>query len=116
MGDLSKNFSRVEFVCRCGDCDMIAIDAELINVIQDVRDEFGPLHITSGNRCVAHNKKVGGAKNSRHTKSLAVDFNGDIELKEVYTYLDGKYPNKYGIGLYNNWIHLDVDPSGRRRW
>jgi len=117
MGDLNEYFSRIEFKCKCGNCDMVAVDYELLTVLTDVREYFNkPIHITSGNRCKDHNRKVGGAKNSRHTMSLAVDFNGDLDLKEVYEYLDNKYPDKYGIGLYNNWIHLDVDPIGRRRW
>lgn len=117
MGDLSKNFSRIEFKCKCGACDMKAVDAELITVLQDVRDEFGVLHITSGNRCKAHNKRIGGAKKSRHTMSLAVDFMAiDASPKEVGKYLNKKYPDKYGVGIYSRWVHLDVDDVGIRRW
>jgi peptidoglycan hydrolase-like protein with peptidoglycan-binding domain len=33
-----------------------------------------PLKVTSGYRCTAHNKSVGGASNSRHLYGIAADF------------------------------------------
>ena len=40
MGDLSENFSRHEFACKCG-CGNDTVDAELIRVLQSVRARFG---------------------------------------------------------------------------
>ncbi len=32
MGDISPNFNRSEFHCKCGNCKPIAVDVELVNV------------------------------------------------------------------------------------
>ncbi len=71
---LSKHFSRKEFKCKCGKCDYDTIDAELLVILEDVREHFGkPVIINSGNRCPTHNKNVGGATNSYHVRGRAAD-------------------------------------------
>jgi len=123
MGDLTKNISRWEMRCQCG-CDFVAADIELIPVLQDVCDHFEgeknlpkvTLTITSGNRCVIHNKKVGGSEQSKHIKGIAADFRiEEVHANKVADYLEKKYPNKYGIGRYNGRTHLDVRPV-KARW
>ena len=65
MGDLSRNFSRSEFACRC--CGKANIDPLLVDALQELRDLAGaPVRVTSGYRCPDHNRAVGGAKQSRH--------------------------------------------------
>jgi len=44
------------------------------NVIQPVRDKFGPTRLSSGYRCAQLNTAVGGSKKSQHCKGEAVDF------------------------------------------
>ena len=117
MGDLSKNFSRSEFECRCG-CGMRVIDAELVKVLEEVREAFGGkrITITSGNRCYAHNLKIGGAENSKHTQSIAADFKVEgVNPPGVYEWIDARYPDSFGLGKYNGWTHLDVR-KGKGRW
>ena len=117
MGDLSKNFSRSEFKCKCSRCEDAVVDVELLNVLQELRDEFeAPIKITSGNRCPLYNKSIGGAENSKHISGIAVD----VQIKgylaeEVYKYLDERYASKYGIGRYANWVHIDIRPN-KARW
>ena len=61
MGDLSKNFSRSEYICRCG-CGFDAVDVELIKVMQELRDHYqSPITITGGNRCCFYNNITLGA-------------------------------------------------------
>lgn len=73
MGDVSKNFSRREFACKCG-CGFDAVDVDLLSGLQALRDLSGrSITITSGDRCEAHNKKVGGASQSLHKKGKAAD-------------------------------------------
>lgn len=122
MGDISEHFDRSEFECK-DNCGFVAVDIELISVLEDLRSYFGgPITITSGCRCQKHNTEIpGAAPNSMHTKGIAVDFKTknsakrQVHSRYIYDYLDRKYPNKYGIGLYNNRIHLDVR-SDRARW
>lgn len=73
MGDLTKNFSRQEFACRCG-CGYDDISLELVEGLQQLRDLCDrTITVTSGCRCPAHNKRVGGVKNSQHLKGKAAD-------------------------------------------
>ena len=111
---LSPNFFRYEFSCRCGKCSQDTVDAELINVLQAVRDQFGPVTITSGNRCPAHNKAVGGAPNSQHLYSRAADVVvADTEPKIVAEFVDTLMPNHGGIKWYSGWTHIDTRTT---RW
>jgi len=53
---------------------LIDIKADLVNRLDAVRAEFGrPIKIISGYRDPAHNRRVGGAKNSQHMHGIAVD-------------------------------------------
>lgn len=130
MGDLTTNFSRWEFECQCGtDCGYIAVDFELVNVLQDLVEHFKTkygqrvsVEITGPNRCPPHNKAENGAPGSKHQFCIAADFkvklvdtNHKINPREVYDYLDIKYTGKFGIGLYHNRVHLDIRPE-RARW
>ena len=67
-----KHFTPEEFACPCcGKCEM---EQEFVKKLDELRDWIGePLNITSGFRCVKHNKKVGGSENSAHLKGLAAD-------------------------------------------
>lgn len=116
MGNLSKDFSRYEFACNCG-CGFDTVDVELIPVVQDLRDHFNkPISITSGCRCVKYNKRVGGAKHSKHMISRAADIQVHAtKPKEVADYLEKKYPGKFGIGRYRTFTHVDTR-AGMARW
>lgn len=114
---VSENFTRAEFKCNCGRCDYDTIDCELIDVVQDVRTHFDrPVTITSGNRCPAYNKSVGGSTGSYHIRGRAADIViAGISSAEVFAYLDSKYPNKYGLGKYDAFTHVDTR-TGKGRW
>ena len=115
MGDLSKNFNRIEFSCRCG-CGMDTVDAELVAVVQDVRDHFEATTINSGCRCEEHNRNEGGGDNSFHLLSKAADIVVEgVGPYRVAFYLENKYPDRYGIGRYKTFTHVDVR-SGKARW
>jgi hypothetical protein len=44
------------------------------NVLQPVRNQFGPTIITSGFRCLELNRAIGSSDSSQHTKGQAADF------------------------------------------
>lgn len=116
MGNLTRNFDREEYACSCG-CEPIAVDYELALVVQDVREFIdAPLRITSAYRCSKYNKKVGGAKNSKHLLGIAADIQSDhVKPHVIQSYLKNKYPDKYGIGEYETFTHIDVRPN-KARW
>ena len=111
-----KYFKREEFACKCG-CGQDTVDYELIEVLDRLREWAGaPVTVTSGNRCPEHNKKIGGASTSQHTRGRAADI--VVKGKEpfqVYRRLEEWYPYQYGIGHYDGWVHI-VTRVGRARW
>lgn len=113
---LNKYFKRREFACKCG-CGTSTVDAELLQVITDVREHFGvPVVINSGHRCFKHNANVGGAANSQHLTGKAADIRvTGVAPSAVASYLETKYPTKFGIGRYNSFTHIDVR-DGKARW
>lgn len=95
---------------------MDTVDFDLVKVVQDACDYFRTsVTINSGNRCIAHNKAIGGHPNSYHTKSMAAD----IVLKAVTpelvaSYFKRTYLGKYGIGTYDTFTHIDVQTKCKR--
>ena len=114
---LSRHFSRHEFACKCG-CGADTVDAELIQILEDVRLHFKrPITITSGVRCAEHNKRVGGSKNSLHLIGRAADFKVQgVSSKDVYDVLSQYLKYRGGLGLYSSWVHVDSRSNGPARW
>jgi len=118
-GYLSPHFRESEFDCNHCNKHGETISDELIRVLEDVRARFGPTVINSGVRCRQHNANVGGATNSRHLEGNADAADivcPDASVKIVREYLLNKYPNKYGIGKYDSFVHIDTRPGGPARW
>lgn len=106
---LTRNFKSTEFDCKGkGCCSKTPIDIELMGYVQVIRNRFKkPVTINSGYRCQKHNKKVGGAKNSRHTQGMAAD----IVVKGVKPVEVAKFAETIGvlgIGLYDSFVHIDT--------
>jgi len=75
-----------------------------------------PITITSACRCETHNRNVGGSEKSKHKLGIAADIQvKDTPPNEVYSYIDGCYPDTLGLGSYNNFTHVDVRHD-RARW
>lgn len=114
---LSANFKVAEFACKGTDCcKTVKIDSALVAYLQKIRDHFGaPVTINSGYRCSKHNKAVGGATGSLHTKGMAAD----IAVKGVKPCEVAKYAESIGvlgIGLYETdkdgyFVHIDTRTS-----
>ena len=106
---LSHNFKVNEFACLDGS-EVILICPELVEVLQDVRNHFkAPVTINSGYRSEPYNKKVGGATKSQHIYGKAADIVvKDVKPAAVASYLENKYPGKYGIGRYDKFTHIDT--------
>lgn len=104
-----KNFDKKELMCKCG-CDRFNYDDNFLVRLQAFRLKHNSgLIVTSGGRCVQHNKNVGGVPTSLHeceTKpASACDVTGDCERI---------YQEACAIGLFNeviwyqksNFVHL----------
>ena len=68
-----KYFKDSEFTCKCG-CGLNLQKNGIKQIADEIREHFGrPTIITSGTRCVKHNKAVGGVAGSYHTTGNAID-------------------------------------------
>ena len=114
MGNLSEHFSRAEFACKDG-CGFVTVDAELLELLEHIREEFGPVTITSGCRCEIHNTIVGASINSQHLRGRAADFKTEANPRDVYHWLSTNFPNTLGLGRYDTFTHVDTR-NGRARW
>ena len=75
------NFKLEEFKCGCGRryCSgyPAVLSANLLKNLQNLRDEIGPMTISSGLRCQEYNDSLPGSiSNSQHLLGLAADFYG----------------------------------------
>ena len=119
MGDLSKNFSKLEFQCPCS-CGANKISSVLIEKLQKVRNIIGrPIIITSGVRCEFYNTSIKASMNSSHIPDdYGIGHAVDIAcLNSVDRYelveVTQKFFKRIGIskGSYGGFVHLDVDRS-----
>ena len=115
--NVSKNFKRSEFVCKCG-CGKFNADPKLVKSLQKLRDTIGTsIIINSACRCEAHNKAVGGVPNSQHVQGKAADIRvSGLTPRELAKFAE-EIPdfNKGGIGTYNSFVHVDVRGT-KARW
>lgn len=120
-GDLSQNFSRREFACKCG-CGKDDISPELVDICQAIRDYIGvPLCVNSGCRCEKHNAKVGGVKNSYHVQGKAADLACTLGARKLFQairelYDLGKIPGLEYCLLYPSFVHIDIGKKRAERF
>jgi uncharacterized protein YcbK (DUF882 family) len=110
---ISRHFERKEFACKGNGCDcggrFAAVDVELVEVLERVREKFGPVFINSACRCPSHNRKVGGKPHSYHVRGMAADIRSPAATpEEIFGFLDSAYPDRFGLIKYVSFVHVDV--------
>jgi uncharacterized protein YcbK (DUF882 family) len=121
---LTTNFSLNEFACKDGTPvpdelkSNVQALAEQLQILRDYLNE--PIHINSGYRTPAYNKKIGGKPNSYHMKAMAADITVKSktpkQLASVVEMLIANGTLKIGgIGVYNGFIHVDTRKV-KARW
>lgn len=125
MGDISKNFSFSEFMCKCENCNgwgdassHAAVRQNIINlvntILQPLRDKLDEaIFISSGVRCSAHNRAVGGVPDSRHLVGQAADIVTKTLTPGALAKIVETLPVG-GIGIYSSFVHVDTGMKGRR--
>lgn len=113
MGDLTKNFSRKEFACKCG-CGFDDINLTVVKLCQEIRDALDePLKVNSGCRCEAHNATVGSTSRN-HVNGNAADLTCRLGHKVLWElalglYTSGKLQELKLCLQEGSWVHIDVD-------
>lgn len=101
---LSENFSVGEFYVSSSHpelarksapfhADIFALKLLCIEILQKIRDEFGPIKVLSGYRSRELNDAIGGSKDSDHLYGTAADI----------------VPLSFDIGHVFSWLVLDSD-------
>ena len=103
--DKWKNFVLDEFKCSC--CSKVKMDAAIIDLVQNARNELGPLSITSAFRCSSHNDSVSSTgPNGPHTTghSLDIAVKNSQHRKQLIDWFATKVT---GLGIAKSFIHID---------
>ena len=92
------------------------------NILDPLREAYQqPIIVSSGYRCKALNKAVGGAASSQHCLGMAADIHTISNTKESNKKLfelikSLKLPFDQLINEYNyTWIHVSYSPRNRRQ-
>lgn len=91
------------------------------DLIQPMRDDLGPIRISSGYRNPELNRAIGGSSKSQHCKGEALDIqfwkDGEMCNKEIYDYiLDSNMEYDQMINEFNfAWIHISLKAKDNRR-
>ena len=131
---LSKNFSlheltKSETALRHGidnhptKTEVKNLQALVDNILQPVRDRFGPTHVSSGYRHPLVNAKTGGSAKSHHCRGMAADFEvpgkSNAELAQwvaenlEFTQCILEF---YTRGISDSgWVHVAYDPADLRK-
>ena len=131
---VSKNFALSEMVKSAtaerlnvdnspSDIHLVNLTHLAIHILQPVREQFGPIRISSGYRSPALNAKIGGSKTSQHCNGEAADFESsrvsnpdlarwiakNLEFDQlILEFYDGKNPN-------SGWVHCSYKKDGNNR-
>jgi zinc D-Ala-D-Ala carboxypeptidase len=131
---LSKNFTLEEFMAsqtatRYGIKEQMDPPQNVIHnlgrlcrkILQPLRDNLGPLRISSGYRCIALNRLIHSNDNSQHVLGMAADIqffeNGVMDNQKIIDTvirlgLDyDQMIDEFGL----SWVHLSYNISGNRK-
>jgi len=116
---ITEHFSHDEIVCHCG-CGQGYIDFALFDMLEEFRKLAGnnPMITHCVNRCITHNKKIGGAKRSKHLSGRAWDGHvSNVQISKLHEIAKHAYETNLlsgGLGIYDWGIHIDT--GSKRTW
>jgi uncharacterized protein YcbK (DUF882 family) len=109
-----NNFDIREFDCKC--CGENKMEPEFLKKLDEARDIAGiPFVISSGYRCLKHNKEV-GSTSTNHTLGVASDIrctNGPARFKIIKALIEVGFSR---IGVAKTFIHCDANMLPSSIW
>lgn len=120
---LSTHFKSSEFDCKCPQCTETKIDSDLITLLEKIRENTGPLKITSGYRCSHYQTelRLRGYETavgvSQHELGRAADVTGeDTEYSGAQLEQLARNAGFKAVGVGRSWVHVDLRNEKERRW
>lgn len=111
---LRKNFQVWEFASKCGN-EIIIVNNKSLDKLQELRSKIGKvINLISGFRSYSHNKKVGGAADSRHLHGDAYDMEipKGYSLKGFTKVVEDVFGHDSGVSMYPSsntpFVHADT--------
>ena len=123
---LSKNFQLAEMLrsqtaarlgidngIEPGSTVQVNLQALSERLLQPIRDGLGPVHVTSGYRCPALNKAIGGSKASAHSYGRAADIvvTGHSPHAVCAWVMRELLPFDQLIHEFGQWTHIAIAPE-----
>ena len=102
-----------ELECRCGKCKE-TVKGHFREMLNEARAIAGvPFKITSGMRCLEHNRKIGSRDTSSHIKGIAADiyYTDDLHLTRIVHALSRVGFTRIGTNEEKRFIHVDFDDA-----
>ena len=95
-------------------------------VFEPIREHFKvPIHISSGYRSSALNKKIGGSLTSQHCQGEAIDIDMDgsasgVTNAQVFNYIKDNLNFdqliwEFGTSSNPDWVHVSYESTGKQR-
>ena len=86
----------------------------LMKTADRIREELGPMVVSSCRRCQAHNDELSGsAKNSRHIIGKAMDFNAPkstpAQIEACLARRKAAREIRYWYRMSSGWYHFDIE-------
>lgn len=110
---MTKYFKMQQFACKCG-CQQNNISPVLVQMLDTARSTAGiPFIITSGYRCMKHNKNVGGVNDSQHMNGNAADIVWK-DYNQLYLIINALLLagfNRIGIHYQKKFLHCDISET-----
>jgi len=108
------HFSPREIACK--GTGKLTIDTEAMDMLQRLRTNLGkPLILTSAYRSPEHNRKVGGAKASKHMEGVAFDVRMDNHDPHTFE-AAARAAGFSGFGYYPKSGFMHIDTAEPRSW
>jgi len=111
-----RHFCASELACK--HCGKDGVRAELVDVLDRLRDQIGPIAVTSGYRCPAHPSEHGKASPGMHSTGLAADIRPlAAPLRSLYDLVVAQLDIcGIGVDVQANYIHIDLRGGARVQW
>ena len=89
----------------------------VVNVLDPLRAEVGPLFVSSGYRPIKVNEGVGGSRTSQHVMGQAADIvSSRMAVRQLFdTVRRMELPYDQLIEEFGQWTHVSYGPRNRRQ-